>query len=84
MKIRQFTTTLALSALAFSSFAQDSGNKETSFTSSKKGSLIGFSVNLTDYSASIPEMGKLDMGGSVMFWQGLPIISIFLSVTTAY
>lgn len=71
MKIRQFTSALALSALAFSSFAQEGGNLESRFTSKKKGSLIGFAVNLTDYSASLPQMGRLDMGGSLMFWQGL-------------
>ncbi len=70
MKIRQFTSALALSALAFTSFAQDAP-KESLFASKKKGSLIGFSVNITDYSASIPKIGKMDMGASLMFWQGL-------------
>jgi OOP family OmpA-OmpF porin len=71
MKIRQFTSALVLSALAFTSFAQDAENQESGFTSPKKGSLIGFSANITDYSASIPQIGKMDIGASIMFWQGL-------------
>jgi OOP family OmpA-OmpF porin len=41
------------------------------FVSDKKGSEIGFSGNLVDFSASLPKMGKLDPGFSVMYWKGL-------------
>lgn len=71
MKIRQFTSALALSVMAATAFAQESAPKESAFASPKKGSLIGFAANLTDYSASLPQVGKVDMGASLMFWQGL-------------
>lgn len=45
--------------------------QENSFAAKRKGSLIGFGVNLTDYTAALPEIGKLDMGASLLYWQGL-------------
>jgi OmpA-OmpF porin, OOP family len=39
--------------------------------SQTKGSLIGFSANLVDFSASLPHVGKVDPGFSVMYWKGL-------------
>lgn len=41
------------------------------FSSPKKGSVVGFSVNVTDFSASIPQIGKVDPGFSLMFWKGI-------------
>ncbi len=45
-------------------FAQDFGGP-------KKGSAIGFSGNLIDFSASIPKVGKVEPGFSLMYWHGL-------------
>lgn len=39
--------------------------------SPKKGSLIGFSGNMVDFSASVPKIGKVDPGFSLMYWKGL-------------
>lgn len=36
-----------------------------------KPSIIGFSANLVDFSASVPKIGKVDPGFSVMYWKGL-------------
>jgi len=41
------------------------------FVSAKKGSAIGFSGDLVDFSGSLPKIGKLDPGFSVMYWKGL-------------
>lgn len=41
------------------------------FDSPKKGSIIGFSANLVDFSASVPKVGKVDPGVSLMYWKGL-------------
>jgi len=37
----------------------------------QKPSLIGFSANLTDFSASVPKIGKVDPGFSIMYWKGI-------------
>lgn len=44
---------------------------QISFDSPKKAPQIGFSGNLVDFSASLPKIGKVDPGFSVMFWNGL-------------
>jgi outer membrane protein OmpA-like peptidoglycan-associated protein len=36
-----------------------------------KPSMIGFSANLVDFSASVPKIGKVDPGYSVMYWKGI-------------
>ncbi|MFV0606687.1 MAG: OmpA family protein [Niabella sp.] len=41
------------------------------FAGPKKSPQIGFSGNLVDFSASLPKVGKVDPGFSVMFWNGL-------------
>lgn len=41
------------------------------FSSTKKSSLIGFSFNLVDFSASVPKIGRVDPGFSLMYWKGL-------------
>jgi OmpA-OmpF porin, OOP family len=41
------------------------------FDSPKKGPVIGFSFNLVDFSASVPKIGKVDPGLSLMYWKGL-------------
>ena len=41
------------------------------FAGPKKAPQIGFSGNLVDFSASLPKVGKVDPGFSVMFWNGL-------------
>jgi OmpA-OmpF porin, OOP family len=64
MKIRLFKTTVALLALMNVATAQ-------TFVSPKKPSLIGFSGNLVDFSASLPKVGKVDPSFSVMYWNGL-------------
>ncbi|MFT3822372.1 MAG: OmpA family protein [Chitinophagaceae bacterium] len=53
---RIFTGFLALSTLSV--YAQ-------------KPSVIGFSANLTDFSASVPKIGKVDPGFSIMYWKGI-------------
>src|SRR5882762_738127 len=37
----------------------------------QKPSTIGFSVNLVDFSASVPKIGKVDPGVSLMYWKGI-------------
>lgn len=69
MNLKAFTSSIMLAAVCSSvALAQSS---EERFTSNVKGSLIGFGVNLTDYSASLPHVGKVDMGVSAMYWKGL-------------
>src|ERR1700744_3011280 len=41
------------------------------FVSDQKGSAIGFSGNLVDFSASVPKIGHVDPGYSIMYWKGL-------------
>ena len=57
-------TTLFLIMLSPIAFGQN-------FDSPKKGSLIGFSANLVDFSASLPKIGKIDPGFSLMYWKGI-------------
>ena len=64
MNMKQLKTTLIFICLAHIAFAQNFGGP-------KKGSAIGFSANLTDFSASVPKIGKVDPGFSVMYWHGL-------------
>jgi outer membrane protein OmpA-like peptidoglycan-associated protein len=52
-----FLTTLAMGQMEFSG--------------PKKAPQIGFSGNLVDFSASLPKIGKVDPGYSIMFWNGL-------------
>lgn len=40
-------------------------------TYAQKPSVIGFSANLVDFSASVPKIGKVDPGFSVMYWKGI-------------
>jgi len=44
---------------------------QSKFDSPKKAPQIGFSGNLTDFSASLPKIGKVDPGFSVFFWNGI-------------
>src|SRR6186713_2157147 len=37
----------------------------------QKPSIIGFSANLVDFSASVPKVGKVDPGFSLMYWKGI-------------
>ncbi|MBS1567484.1 MAG: OmpA family protein [Bacteroidetes bacterium] len=37
----------------------------------QKPSVIGFSFNLVDFSASVPKIGKTDPGFSLMYWKGI-------------
>lgn len=41
------------------------------FYTTKKPSLIGFSANLTDFTASFPKIQKVDPGASIMYWKGI-------------
>lgn len=68
MKLKTFTIAALLIASAGHVWAQE---KEPTFASPVKGSLIGFGANLTDYSASLPNIGNVEMGASIMYWKGL-------------
>ena len=46
-------------------------NAQKDFLSTKKPAQIGFSGNLTDFSASLPKVGNVDPGYSIWFWKGL-------------
>lgn len=37
----------------------------------QKPAIIGFSANLVDFSASVPKIGKVDPGFSIMYWKGI-------------
>lgn len=52
-------------------FATSFTMAQVEFAGPKKAPQIGFSGNLTDFSASLPKIGKVDPGFSVMFWNGL-------------
>lgn len=41
------------------------------FETDHKPSLIGFSGNIVDFSASLPQVGKVDPSASLFFWKGL-------------
>jgi OOP family OmpA-OmpF porin len=58
------TLVLLLAMASQMLYAQD-------FVSAKKGSAFGFSGNLVDFSASLPKIGALDAGYSIMYWKGL-------------
>ena len=62
--MKKLTAVLIIICLAQVSIAQNYGGP-------KKGSAVGFSGNLVDFSASIPKVGKVDPGFSVMYWHGL-------------
>lgn len=62
--MRRITSVLILSCVTISIYAQQYGG-------TKKGAAIGFSANGVDFSASVPKIGKVDPGFSVMYWQGL-------------
>lgn len=62
--MRRITSVLILSCFTISIYAQQYGGP-------KKGAAIGFSANGVDFSASVPKIGKVDPGFSVMYWQGL-------------
>jgi len=68
MTKKLLTLLLSFSLTAISVFPQD-------FSSPKKGSLIGFSANLTDFtqplSLSHSSISTLDPGFSIMYWKGL-------------
>ncbi|MBS1661735.1 MAG: OmpA family protein [Bacteroidetes bacterium] len=50
---------VSLLAIAFTGYGQ------------VKPSIIGFSANLVDFSASVPKVGKVEPGFSIMYWKGL-------------
>jgi OOP family OmpA-OmpF porin len=62
--MKQLKATIIFVCLAHIGFAQNFGGP-------KKGSAVGFSANLVDFSASVPKVGKLDPGFSLMYWQGI-------------
>ena len=62
--MKQLTATIIIVCLAHIGFAQNFGGP-------KKGSAVGFSANLVDFSASVPKVGKVDPGFSLMYWQGI-------------
>ncbi len=62
--MKQLKLTFILICVTHITFAQNFGG-------TKKGSALGFSVNMVDFSASVPKIGKVDPGFSVMYWQGL-------------
>jgi OmpA-OmpF porin, OOP family len=64
MIMKKLTAILMVICLVQIAFAQNYGGP-------KKGSAVGFSGNIVDFSASIPKVGKVDPGFSVMYWQGL-------------
>ena len=41
------------------------------FGGTRKAGALGFSVNGVDFSATLPKVGKLDPGFSVMYWNGI-------------
>jgi outer membrane protein OmpA-like peptidoglycan-associated protein len=69
MHVKRFTLFLSLLLTAYLGMAQE--QTEPRFKGPVKGTLFGFSGNLTDFSASLPEIGKVDMGGSLFLWKGL-------------
>lgn len=65
MIMKQLKLTLAF--LLMTTFAM----AQIEFAGPKKAPQIGFSGNLVDFSASLPKIGKVDPGYSIMFWNGL-------------
>ena len=64
MTSKHFKFTILLFLLSIAAFGQE-------FGSPKKGSIIGFSANLVDFSASVPKVGHVDPGISLMYWKGI-------------
>jgi outer membrane protein OmpA-like peptidoglycan-associated protein len=64
MFMKQLKATILFICLAHMAFAQNFGGP-------KKGTSIGFSGNMVDFSASVPKIGKVDPGFSLMLWSGL-------------
>lgn len=64
MLYKKLKITLLLVAFAGMASAQQDN-------AAKKSPLIGFSGNLTDFSASLPKVGHVDPGFSLMFWNGI-------------
>ena len=64
MIMKQLKATLVFICLAHMAFAQNYGGV-------KKGSAIGFSANLTDFTASLWKSGPLEPGFSIMYWHGI-------------
>ncbi len=62
--MKQLKATLVFICLAHMAFAQNYGGV-------KKGSAIGFSANLTDFTASLWKSGPLQPGFSIMYWHGI-------------
>ena len=58
---------LTFALMLMSTFAM----AQIEFDGPKKAPQIGFSGNLVDFSASLPKIGKVDPGFSIMFWNGL-------------
>lgn len=58
---------LAILLLLIAPFTQ----AQVEFSGPVKSAQLGFSGNLVDFSASLPKIGKVDPGFSVMFWNGL-------------
>jgi OmpA-OmpF porin, OOP family len=65
MIMKHFKITLVLICLANMAFAQKN------YGGVKKGSALGFSANLVDFTAEIPKVGPVSPGFSVMYWQGI-------------
>ncbi|KAA5533345.1 OmpA family protein [Taibaiella lutea] len=57
--------------LGFASLQANAQNTTMQFGSPVKGPLLGFGVNLTDFSASLPDVGTVNLGASLMYWQGI-------------
>jgi OmpA-OmpF porin, OOP family len=72
MYLKKFTILWCVSLLALTSFAQD----DDYWSSPKKGSLIGFSANITDFSQPLSisnsfKNNNANAGFSIMYWKGL-------------
>jgi OmpA-OmpF porin, OOP family len=64
MITKTLRTTALLLLVVHTTFAQ-------TFSTEIKPSLIGFGANVTDFTPSFPNIGKVDPGYSLMFWKGL-------------
>ena len=78
MNFRLLFTSLSLGFASMSVYGQGTTDPVAAptpsadvFGGTKKGPLLGFGINLTDYSASLPDIGKLNLGASLMFWNGI-------------
>jgi outer membrane protein OmpA-like peptidoglycan-associated protein len=65
MIMKHLKLTLILVCLASMAFAQKN------YGGVKKGSALGFSANLVDFTAEVPKVGPVSPGFSLMYWQGL-------------